>query len=131
MGTILNGKNQPINIQTGSIPDVSGALKDRFQYMTFETVAKAVVGFEVQETGTTVSFWGIIMPLSPRALQLKPEGQRAWTWLQIIAEPALSLDVDDVVTYNGTQTRIMSKTDYSLYGYVTYEAVQDWTGAGP
>lgn len=131
MGTIINKCNQPLNLQTGTIPDVSGALKDQFQYMTFELVSKVVEGFQVLETGTNVSFWGMIMPLSQRLLQLKPEGQRAWTWLSIFAEPATSLEVDDVIIYNGVQTRIMAKTDYSLYGYVSYEAVQDWTGSGP
>lgn len=131
MGTIINGANQPLNVQTGSIPDVSGALKDRFQNITFEAVSKSAVGFQVQESGTPVNFWGMILPLSQRLLQLKPEGQRAWTWLAIYAEPALNLDVDDVFIWNGIQTRVMAKTDYSLYGYVSYEAVQDWTGSGP
>jgi hypothetical protein len=39
--------------------------------------------------------------------------------------------VDEVVTYDGVQTRVMSRKNYGLYGYVEYHLVQDWTGSGP
>lgn len=129
--TIANGANQPINVQTGSIPDVSGALKDWFQPMTFTLVEKETVGFQVVETATDITFQGVIQPLSGRRLQLKPEGERAWNWSLLHAEPVLTLQVDDVVIYLGVQTRIMSRKDFGIYGYVEYEIVQDWTGAGP
>jgi hypothetical protein len=131
MGTIPNGKDTPLNVQTGTVPDVSGGLRDWFQPMTFETVTKTTVGFQVVEAGTQISFFGVIQPFRPRDLLLKPEGQRAWTWLLLHAEPVLTLKVDEVVIYNGVQTRVMSRTDYSIYGYVEYSLVQDWTGSGP
>lgn len=131
MSPILNGKDTPINIRTGSIPDVSGAMTDYFQPMTFTQVAKSIQGFEAVETPTVVNCQGVIQPLSGRRLELKPEGQRAWTWLLLHADPSLVLEVDEVVTYNGVQTRVMSQKDYRLYGYVEYELVQDWTGSGP
>lgn len=131
MGTIANGKDTPINIRTGSVPDVSGAMTDWFQPMAFTQIAKSVVGFEAVETPTVTNFRGVIQPLSGRRLELKPEGQRAWTWLLLHADPSLTLEVDEVVTYNGVQTRVMSQKDFRLYGYVEYELVQDWTGAGP
>lgn len=129
--TIPNGKNVPINVRTGTVPDVSGALKDWFQLMTFEPVGKIVQGFQVVETGTPIKFWGVIQPLTERQLVLKPEGQRAWTWFLLHADPVLTLQVDDVVLYLGKQTRVMSRKDYANYGYVEYHIVQDWTGAGP
>lgn len=129
--TISNGKNRPLNVQTGTVPDVSGAMKDWFQPMVFTLVAKIVNGFQVVETPEETNFEGVIQPLNKRQLMLKPEGQRAWTWFTLHAEPVLTLQVDDVVNYLGKQTRVMARTDYSIYGYVEYELVQDWTGAGP
>ncbi len=131
MGTIQNASNIPLNQKAGTAPDVSGALTDWFQPMTFTTIVKTVVGFEVVETPTDTTFQGVIQPLSSRRLELKPEGQRAWTWFTLHADPVLTLQVDDVVEYLGVQTRIMARKDFSLYGYVEYEIVQDWTGAGP
>lgn len=131
MGTIANGKNTPLNQRQGSIPDVSGGMQDYWQAMTFTPVTKVTRAFQVVETGTPITFRGVIMPLSARRIELKPEGQRAWTWLQLFSDPVLELDVDDVVLYLGKQTRVMATTDYRLYGYVLYELVQDWTNAGP
>lgn len=129
--TIQNGKNNPLNVQTGTIPDVSGALKDWFQPMEFIRVTKMVVEFQAVEIADPINFRGVIQPLTDRRLILKPEGQRAWTWLWLHADPVLTLQVDEVVSYLGVKTRVMSRKDYTIYGYVSYELVQDWTGSGP
>jgi hypothetical protein len=131
MSTIANAASQPLNFKTGTVPDVSGGMTDWFQPMVFTQVQKETDAFQVVETPTNVSFRGVIQPLTGRKLELKPEGQRAWTWLLLHSDPSLTLNVDEVVTYNGVQTRVMARKDFSLYGYVEYELVQDWTGAGP
>lgn len=131
MSTIANGKNTPLNQKTGTVPDVGGGLLDWFQPMVFTRVVKTVTGFQVQETATPVNFRGVIQPFTDRQLLLKPEGQRSWTWLWLHADPVLTLDTDEVVTYNGVQTRVMARKDYTLYGYVEYQLVQDYSGAGP
>lgn len=129
--TIKNGRDTPVNFQTGTVPDVSGSLKDYFQLMSFTLVAKSVVAFEAVETPTVINFWGVIQPFKPRELMLLPEGQRSWTWYTLHADPVLELQTDDVVIWNGTQMRVMAKHDYILYGYVDYSLVEDWTGSGP
>jgi hypothetical protein len=129
--TIANGKNKPLNAQAGTVPDVSGALTDWFQPMTFTLVTKTVVGFQLVEGAEPITFRGILQPFTPRQLMLKPEGQRAWSWFTLHADPVLTLKVDDVVLYLGVQTRVMSRSDFTLYGYIEYHLVQDWTGSGP
>ena len=131
MQTIFNASSQPLNIKSGSIPDVSGALKDYFQIMTFTKIVKSIIGFENFETPTPINFQGVLYPMTGRRLELKPEGQRAWTWLILYADPVITLEVDEVVVYNNKQTRVMSQKDFGLYGYVEYELVQDFTGSGP
>lgn len=131
MGTIFNACNMPINQVSGTVPDVSGAMLDWFQSMVFTKVVKTTVGFQDVEKGTAINFRGVIQPLSARKLELKPEGQRSWTWLLLHSDRTLILNTDEVVTYLGVQTRVMARKDYSLYGYLEYELVQDWTGAGP
>lgn len=131
MTVIANAANQPLFSKSGTTPDISGALKDWFQPMVFTKVVKKTVGFQVVETPLAINFQGIIQPFTERQLILKPEGERAWSWFTIHAEPQLLLQVDDVVIYLGKQTRIASRKDYALYGYVEYTAVQDWEGSGP
>lgn len=128
---IKNAASTAINLVNGTVPDTSGALTDWFQPMVFTRVSKTTSGFQVIETPRSFDFQGVIQPLNTRELQLKPEGQRAWTWFTLHAETSLVLDVDEVVTYLGKQTRIMSRQDYSLYGYILYQLVQDWRKSGP
>lgn len=130
-GTIVNGKNIPLNQIGGSVPDVSGALQSYYQKMVFTLITKSVLNFQVVETPSNINIHGTIQPFSARQLQLKPEGQRAWTWYTLHATAATTLKVDDVVIYLGTQYRIMAQTNFSLYGYMLYEMIEDYVGAGP
>lgn len=128
---ISNGSNIPLNQNSGTLPDVSGAMQNWFQVMTFTTIVKSIVNFQVVETPTLYTYKGVIQPFTPQQLQMKPEGQRSWVWFTIHAEPALSLAVDEVVTYLSVQYRVKSKSDYSKYGYAEYHVIQDFTGSGP
>lgn len=131
MGTILNAANTPINVQTGSIPNVNDGMFDWFQLLTFEPVVKTTTAFQLIEVGDPINFWGVIQPFTDRELLIKPEGERSWTWLWLHAQPQLKLENDDVVLYLGVQTRVMTRKNYTMYGYVVYSLVQDWTGSGP
>lgn len=128
---ISNGANTPLFAKNGTVPDVSGALLDYFQPMFFEPLEKTVKGFQVIETSDPIRFRGVVQPFTERQLLLKPEGQRAWTWLLLHSDPSLILQVDDVVSYLKMQTRVMALKNFSLYGYMEYHLVQDWTEAGP
>lgn len=128
---IQNGRDTPLNANSGTLPDVNDAILDWFQAMTFGVVTKSTVGFQAVETQSQISFQGVWQPLTERQLQMKPEGERAWSWFWLHASPNLILQVDDVVTYLGTQYRVMSNKDFRLYGYVEYHLVQDYTGSGP
>lgn len=128
---IGNAADRPINQQNGTTPDVSGALFDWMQPMSFEKIVKTVNGYQAVETPTVYNFQGFIQPLTERQLILKPEGERAWTWFTLHAQFSLTLQVDDVVLWNSKQTRVMARKDYMLEGFVEYQIVQDWTGSGP
>lgn len=131
MSKIANASSLPLFFKAGTVPDVSGAMQDYFQAMTFDLLTKTTQGFQVVETTVPITFQGVIQPYNSRQLLIKPEGQRAWTWFTLHADPTLTLQVDDVVLYKGIQTRVMTRKDYVLYGYVEYELVQDWLGSGP
>lgn len=131
MSTIANGANRPLFAKDGTVPDVSGALQDYYQTLSFEPVLKTVNGFQVVEVGNPIVFRGTMQPLSERQLMLKPEGERAWTWWTCHSDPVLTLQVDDVVLWNGKQTRVMGRKDNTLYGFMEYQLVQDWLNSGP
>lgn len=131
MSKIINAADIPLFQQNTSVPDVSGALQNYFQQIVFTLVAKMVNGFQLVETPTPINFFGTIQPFTARQLLLKPEGQRAWSWYTVHSEPGIVLKVDDVILWNDIQYRVMSRSNFSLYGYDEYHIVTDWTGSGP
>jgi hypothetical protein len=110
----------------GSIPNVQDAMMDWWQDMSFNLVTKTTVAFKVVETITAINFRGVINPFTGRQLMIKPEGQRAWRWFEVFSDPALQLKPDDILVYNGIQTRVMYLGDWSIYGFMQYHLVQDW-----
>ncbi len=128
---ITSGKNTPLNAVDSGVPNMGDALIGWMQPMVFEVVNKTIPGFELVETTTPVSFRGVIQPLGGSALLLKPEGQRDWDWRQVHSDPSLILSVDDVVIYLGKQYRVMVVKDYSLYAYLEYHLISDYTGSDP
>lgn len=125
--TIANGVNTPLTERTGTIPDVSEGMRDWFQPMSFIQVTKTTVNFQVVETQNPTPFQGVIQPASNRELWLRPEGERAWSWLTLHADPVLTLEVDDIVQYLGVNYRVKSRKAYQEYGYQEYMLLQDWT----
>jgi hypothetical protein len=140
--TIELGMNRPVNYPAGTMPDMSSALLDYFQPMEFTTITKGVQGFEAIESGVVTSFRGVIMPFKPRNLELKPIGQRAWTYWQVFSDRVLPLQVDDIITLPTPDpaaggalvprnSRVMSRMDWSRNGYFEFVIAQDWTGSNP
>lgn len=130
-GPIQNAKNVLVSQNPGTLPNMSDAILNWFQAMTFTTIVKTVVNFVVVETPTNVTFQGVWQPFTTQQLVMKPIGQRDWKWFTVHAQISLALSPDDVITYQGTQYRVVEKLDYSSYGYFEYHLVQDFTGSGP
>lgn len=128
---IHNAKDVGLGENPGTLPNMAGDIGGWFQLITMDRITKAVVNFVVQETTTPVLFQGIVQPFSARQLAMKPEGQRAWQWRQIICYPSVPLVPDDCILYDGVQYRVMGSFDWKQYGYKIYEIQSDFTGSGP
>lgn len=130
---IIDAGSRLLDQGVGTLPDVSSALLDWFQPLTFRKLTKAVVAFQNVETATDICTSGVIQPFTAKQLLLKPEGQRAFPWLMIHTLPGCALEVDDIVVQvdlraGNTPFRVMAKKDYSAYGYVEYHVVQGFDG---
>lgn len=126
-----NGKDVPIDENSGTLPNMSGTLDGWLQKMIFEVVTKVTSAYQVVETGEEFEFMGVWQPFSKRQLQMKPEGQQAWKWFTVHAQTGIPLSPDMVIIYRGTQYRVMADLNYNEYGYYEYELIQDYTGSGP
>ncbi len=128
---VNNGKDVPLNANTGTVPNMSDALSDWYQPMTFGIITKTIIAFQSVESVVNLSFRGLWQPLTGRKLDMKPEGQRDWDWYMLHSDIALNLKIDDIIIYLNIQYRVIAKKDYSLYKYQYYELISDWEQAGP
>lgn len=130
---INNACDRPLNVNSGTVPDVSGAIYDYFQQLLFEKLKKLVVNFQNVEVATPIYTLGMWQPMKVQMVAMKPEGQRKWKWFVLHAAPALAAELapDDCIRYLGTQYRVAERFDWTLYGYVEYHIVDDYEGSGP
>jgi hypothetical protein len=97
------------------------------QNFMLECVTKSIENFQLVERKRSIEFRGVIAPLSPRQLEIKSEGQRAWRWQEIHAKSDLSLKPDDEVIFKCNRYRVMAVHDWSDYGYYRYEIAEAFT----
>lgn len=110
------------------LPDLRSAVTGWFRPLILVQVVKSVVNGEIVEARKELRCSGMIQPFGPRELKIKPEGQRAWNWQMLHTTPDVALKDDEEFTIKGTRYRVMSQQNWSDYGYILYELVQDYTG---
>ena len=117
---------KPLN-QLSSMPQLSAAFQGWQKQITLTKRKQVVRNGLVCYDDQLVKFMGIIQPLSPEAISLKPDGQRSFQWLQIHCQGnGLTLTTDDQIVYNGIQFKVMALLDYSLNGFIEYHCVKDY-----
>lgn len=126
-----NAKDTNLDQNPGTLTNVQDAIFDYFQPLVFARIAKDVVNFELVEVLEAVEFQGCRQPLFARELLIKPEGQREWNWERIHAFPTVTLEIDEVIFFDGIPYRVAEKYDYTEYGYLEYHMYQDYQDFDP
>ncbi len=112
----------------GALPNMYNSILGWFVPLTFNVVQKRTIGFEVVETALIRNFRGVWQPSQGRKLEMAPAGQRAWSWFSCHSDTSLVLIPDDVIYFLGVKYRVMSQSDYSLYGFYQYDLIEDYEG---
>ncbi len=116
--------------EMSGMPNVGGALSGWTLAITLIVIRQDIVDGFVKEIKKAIKFMGVIQPLSPRKIELKPEGQRAWKWLQIhCKEGALKLKPGDKIEWGNELFKLMADNDFYLNGFVEYHVVKDYSEA--
>lgn len=110
-----------------TMPRVNVALGNWLTPLNFTLITETISDHEMVPVKSTITFKGVIQPLSPRQVALKPEGFRSWIWVQIHAEPGTTLKPYDTIADLNHSYRIMAMLDYTASGFIEYHAIQDYT----
>lgn len=124
---IYSAKNSLIQNTNSNLPNVSDVIVDWFINVTFEIVEKVMVGADYEEdwqTKEVINTKGVVQPPSPKDLKLLPEGAWAWEWQTVHTLPSVQFNVNQYIRYDGKIYKIMSKKDWSKYGYVKYTILE-------
>ncbi len=112
-----------------SYPDMRDAFGDLGDSLQFCVLSKENIGGNIVETMQTVKwFTGVVQPLSPRQLAIKPEGERQWKWLTLWTSEDISLD-NYIMDAAGIQYRMMDKKNWSSAGFIEYQLVESTPAA--
>lgn len=125
------------------LPQVAGAVSRFSEKAQFLLGTKEVLDFEAAETfganpfgggGAGIGpfddpgnlagiFTGMLVPVPPQKVAIKPEGQRTWKWWALFSRKRLSVD-DLILDRDLRRYRVKSVADWSKAGYYEYEMVE-------
>lgn len=110
------------------MPQINAAFSGWGVTLLLVRITQQIVDGFVHDIPQQIPFHGVVQPLSPKQLMLKPEGERAWTWLQIHmqASSPVKLAPNDRIMYNDRKYKIMARLDYTADNYVELHATEDY-----
>lgn len=133
LGPLKNACDVYLNQNSGTLPNVTDAILNYFQQMTFSLIRKNLgnfTGFYVQEATVNIICYGM-MQTHGRRLMMTKDGQRLWRNQTLYCESSVILKPDDVVVYLGVQYRVLERENWIQYGFIKYGLAEDFTGEGP
>ena len=123
---IKNAKDKKVYELDNALPDMSEAVMDFLQPIVLKKINKQQVNGYTQEIEIPIQTSAVVIPMSGD-MAIKMEGERTWRWSTMYCLSDLIFATDDVILYRHTRYRIMHRMDYSQYGYVSYEMIEDYT----
>ncbi len=125
---IVSANTRPVSDAAVALPTVHTTILGWFRPLVLGRVTKTIVEGEVKNAVSEQRCRGVIQPFDDRKLRLKPEGERSWDWQMLHVTPDVKLANGEVFKIKGVPFRVMSQKNWSEYGYMTYELVQNYTG---
>lgn len=123
----MSGRNMKIS-ELSTMPNMSNALAGWEVSILVNRRVMTYTDGDASYTNVTSSIKGVRQPLKPEEIELKPEGQRSWSWHSIhVPTKYEQLNNDQIIVVAGRNHKIMGQMDWSLDGYVLYHAILDFS----
>jgi hypothetical protein len=126
---IASANKLSVSDAANPLPSMRETITGWFRPLVLVRVTKTETDFEVSESRKELKCMGAIQPFGPRELKIKSEGERSWNWNLLHTTPDVALKNDEEFMIKGKRYRVMSQKDWSEYGYIAYELVQDYVAA--
>jgi len=126
---IQDGNRFSVQDSALETPNMAETLDAAMRPITFVRIAAAIVNFQSKQVEYPLTTHGVVQPLSLRELAIKPEGQRAWSWIVVFARNELALKLGEIAVHKGKRYRLMGQWDWSESGYFRYEFAQIFDNA--
>ncbi len=124
----MAGKDIKVNMIGSGLPNVSTALIGWEVNVTADYITQDYdENNDIINTHKKVNIKGVLQPLKPNEVNLKPEGQRNWNWNMLHVQagnPALG--IEQIIEINSIPYKVMAIKDYELYGYIEYHVIKDF-----
>jgi hypothetical protein len=108
------------------IPKIRTALSGWQSPITLIKITQTNVDGDITDSETEITFQGVVQPLTPEALKIKPLEERSWEWLMIHTKTGAEISTNDLIGYNGKKYKVMFENDYVLNGYYEYHLVKNY-----
>ena len=108
-----------------ALPSVQGVVDTFLQAVKIGIITKTIIRGKTQE----ITNWKTIRAsrqAMTESLAVRKEGERSWRWHVFHVTPDVLLQTDDIVVFQGTQYRIMEKEDWAQYGFLKYNAIENY-----
>jgi len=121
------GANRPLSQLSGA-PQITSAFTGWESTILLVKISQQIIDGFVQDFAQQIPFRGVVQPLSAKQIALKPEGERAWAWLQIHikADSPVKLDVNDRIMYNCRKYKVMARLDWTANNFIELHCVEDF-----
>jgi len=121
----------PLNRQN-SMPQMSAAFAGWTQKINLYVITQQIFAALVVESSRRVTVNGVWQPLSPRQIAIKPEGERAWEWIDFHVQGNQTVfDIGNQIKRDGIPYKIMASKDFRLNNYTEYHLIRDYSYRAP
>lgn len=127
---IQNAASRPLFTSAPTMPNMADCVQGWGSPIQFLRIIKNEVDFQITEsvkqafTRLQLIVNGILVPLTPRQLLIKPEGERSWKWLSLTTTADVTMEPDDETVFEGMTFRVMGEALWRNNGLVCYHLLQ-------
>jgi hypothetical protein len=108
------------------IPQIQSAFNGWESPITMVKLTSSIVDYEKVSVREEIKFKGVVQPLTPEALKLKPLESRSWEWLMIHCKDGTAISTNDLIEFEGQEFKVEFRNRYKLNGFFEYHLVKNY-----